>query len=258
MLSFANRVKGLGLHTALVQQRGDITEAANACFFINGALTAVTYVLILVMSPLASRFFDDPRAGAVLAVMSLRLFPQALSAVPTTLAVRELDFRLRTLILLADGLVSAAVSVGLALLGWGPWSLVAGSLGGSFIDAVLWWVLTPWRPSRRLNREKTRQIVHFGIRLWSSGNLAYLIDSCSRLFVGGFLGLTLGPGSRVHESSAAQPGSLQSTTVPAEANMPPTPWHTEILASFTWAGAVPRSWRTPSCSAYMPYMPECM
>ena len=189
VLSFVNRVKGLGLHTALVQQRGDITEAANACFFINGAITAATYVLILAMSPLASRFFDDPRAGAVLAVMSLRLFPQALSAVPTTLAMRDLDFRKQTLILLTDGLVSATTSVALALLGWGPWSLVAGSLGGSWAATALWWSLTPWRPTRQLNRETTRRIVHTGVRIWSSANLGYLIDSCSRLFVGGFLGL---------------------------------------------------------------------
>jgi hypothetical protein len=46
--------------------------------------------------------------------------------------------------------------------------------------------------------------------------------------------------------------------VPEAANMPPTPWQTEILASGTWAGAMPRIWRTLSCKAYMPYMPECM
>ena len=46
--------------------------------------------------------------------------------------------------------------------------------------------------------------------------------------------------------------------VPQAANMPPTQWQTEILASGIWAGAVPRIWRTLSCSAYMPYMPECM
>jgi hypothetical protein len=42
------------------------------------------------------------------------------------------------------------------------------------------------------------------------------------------------------------------------ANMPPTPWQTEIFASLTCAGAMPRICRTLSCSAYMPYMPECM
>src|SRR2546422_578678 len=43
--------------------------------------------------------------------------------------------------------------------------------------------------------------------------------------------------------------------VPDAANMPPTPWQTEILAPGIWAGATPCIWRTLSCSAYMP---ECM
>ena len=48
------------------------------------------------------------------------------------------------------------------------------------------------------------------------------------------------------------------TMVPEALNMPPTPWAIEILASGTCAGAVPRIWRTLSCKAYMPYMPECI
>lgn len=52
--------------------------------------------------------------------------------------------------------------------------------------------------------------------------------------------------------------SFVKITVPDAANMPPTPWHTEIFAPGTCAGAMPRIWRTLSCSAYMPYMPECI
>jgi hypothetical protein len=37
--------------------------------------------------------------------------------------------------------------------------------------------------------------------------------------------------------------------VPLAANMPPTPWQTEIFAPGTWAGAMPRIWRTLSCPA---------
>jgi hypothetical protein len=40
--------------------------------------------------------------------------------------------------------------------------------------------------------------------------------------------------------------------VPDPANMPPTPWQTEILASGIWAGAVLRIWRTFSCPAAKP------
>ena len=46
--------------------------------------------------------------------------------------------------------------------------------------------------------------------------------------------------------------------VPDAANIPPTPWHTEIFAPGICAGAIPRICRTLSCSAYMPYMPECI
>src|SRR5271170_716090 len=58
--------------------------------------------------------------------------------------------------------------------------------------------------------------------------------------------------------SDPQGASFDMMIVPEAANMPPTPWQTEILAPGIWAGAVPRIWRTLSCNAYMPYMPECM
>jgi hypothetical protein len=46
--------------------------------------------------------------------------------------------------------------------------------------------------------------------------------------------------------------------VPDAANMPPALWQTEILAPEICAGAGPRIWRTLSCNAYMPYIPECV
>jgi hypothetical protein len=56
-------------------------------------------------------------------------------------------------------------------------------------------------------------------------------------------------------SIAAQGTSFDMMIVPDVANMPPTPWQTEIRAPGIWAGAVPRIWRT---LFYKAYMPECM
>ena len=188
VLNFANRAKTLGLHTALVQHPGDEQRAADACFIINGCLTTATLAIVLAVCPLASRFFD-PRAGALLAVMSLRLVPQALAAVPSALAVKAMNFRKQALIQAAEGLVSALSAVVLAAAGWGPWALVAGSLAGSFVAAVLWWVRPAWVPAWRLDREIASDLLHNGIRIWSSGNLAYLVDGVNRLVIGGMLGI---------------------------------------------------------------------
>lgn len=52
--------------------------------------------------------------------------------------------------------------------------------------------------------------------------------------------------------------SFDMMIVPLAPNIPPTPCATLIFAPATCAGAVPRICRTLSCSAYMPYIPECV
>lgn len=192
-LSFTNRAKSLGLQTALLQRRDQPISAANTVFWINAAITAAAVLAIVLVSPLASLWFADPRAAAVLSLMSLQLLPQAAASMPSTLAVRRLDFRRQALITMVEGLVTAVVSIALAALGWGVWALVIGSLSGATTAAVLWWVRPQWRLRLAFDREVARNLLHSGIEIWSSGNLAYLIDSANRLFIGRFLGVpTLG------------------------------------------------------------------
>jgi hypothetical protein len=50
--------------------------------------------------------------------------------------------------------------------------------------------------------------------------------------------------SRPERRNFGYGGSSDMMIVPDAANMPPTPWQTEILAPGIGAGAVPRIWRT--------------
>ena len=70
--------------------------------------------------------------------------------------------------------------------------------------------------------------------------------------------LTFSQDARPRAPAATYGASLDQMIVPEAPNMPPTPWLIEIFAPGTWAGATPRSCRTLSWMAYMPYMPECM
>ncbi|HHQ49054.1 MAG TPA: lipopolysaccharide biosynthesis protein, partial [Acidobacteria bacterium] len=193
VLSFAMRAKSLGLQTALVQYGGDVGTAADSALILNAGITVAVLAVIVLISPLASAWFEDPRAGLILVVMSLRLIPQAVAAVPSALAVKALKFRKVALITVAESVTTAAVAVTLAFHGLGAWSLVAGSLAGAVLSAVLWWLPPMWRPSLRMNRDVLGELLGTGVRIWSSGNLAYAIDSANRLFMGRFLGVpTLG------------------------------------------------------------------
>ncbi len=189
MLILAGRVKQLGLHGALVQRKADLEEAANAYFFLNIGLAVLTFALVLAVSPLAAWFFNDERVALVVNVMALRLLVEAGGAVQRSLTVRALDFRRQTFVLLAETLVTAGVAVLLAAKGFGVWALVFGMVLGAVLAAVLWWVTTPWRPTRVWSWPVARQMLRFGVGLWSASNLSYLIESASRVFVGRFLGV---------------------------------------------------------------------
>jgi len=189
MLILAGRVKQLGLHGALVQRKEDLEEAANAYFFLNIGLAVLTFGLVLAVSPLAAWFFNDNRVALIINVMALRVLAEAAGAVQRSLTVRALDFRRQTFVLLAETIVTAGVAVFLAVRGLGVWALVYGMVVGGVFAAVLWWVTTPWHPTRAWSWTVARQMLWFGIGLWSASNLSYLIESASRIFVGRFLGV---------------------------------------------------------------------
>jgi len=51
---------------------------------------------------------------------------------------------------LMQAFTKGAASIGLALLGFGAWSLIWGQIAGSLISSVTYWFITPWHPSFNL------------------------------------------------------------------------------------------------------------
>jgi PST family polysaccharide transporter len=189
VLALAGRVKQLGFHGALIQRQEDLEEASNAYFFLNIGLVTLTFVVILAMSPLAVWFFNDDRVALVINVMAIRLLAEAAGAVQRSLTVRDLAFRRQTFIQLAETCVTAGVAVSLALMGFGVWAMVWGMVLGAAFAALLWWASTPWHPTRAWSWPVARQMLRFGVDLWSVSNLSYLLESAGRFFVGRFLGV---------------------------------------------------------------------
>lgn len=189
MLMLAGRLKQVGFHGALVQRKEDLEEAANAYFLLNGGLSVLIFALVLALSPAASWFFNDDRVAPIMNVMAIRFLLEAGGTVQRSLTIRALDFRRQTLILVAESVITASSAIVLAARGFGVWALVFGMLIGTACATAIWWATTPWRPSRAWSWSVARQMLRFGIGLWSASNLSYVIESASRVLVGRFLGV---------------------------------------------------------------------
>jgi PST family polysaccharide transporter len=89
----------------------------------------------------------------------------ALVGVQEALFERDLDYRLlaiRKLVAMATG---GAVGIGMALRGWGAWSLVGYQLTERAVAAVVLWAASDWRPRLRWHVARFRELFAFGVNV---------------------------------------------------------------------------------------------
>jgi len=203
----------LGFGAALVQRR-EITDAhASTTFVLNLAVGAVLSGLgALVAGPVAV-WFDEPVLRPVVAALSLGFVMRAPGLTHAALALRDMRFRaLAARDIVANGL-GGAVGLGLAVSGFGVWSLVAVNLVAAASASTLMWFADPWRP--RLQDVSKRALTD----LWpySSSILGFnlfkaIAQNADRLIVGQLLGTVA-----VGFYSVASRLVLQAIAVPVNA-----------------------------------------
>jgi O-antigen/teichoic acid export membrane protein len=155
-----NFVEG-GLRSGLVHRSDQLDNAAATVFWATLGMGALMSLVCLAAAPVIAAVFDSDTAGTVAAAMSGGVLLYALTNVPEALLQRQFNVRRRLVVAPSVSASFAAVSVTLAALGFGVWSMVLGSYVSSLVWVVtVWWICDwrPWngRPSYRLWRDLAR------------------------------------------------------------------------------------------------------
>lgn len=187
---FAQIFVDSGMSAALIQRpvlvRGHIDTAFWLSVVTGCALAAVGVIL----APLLSAPFNEPRLTPILQVLSLSFVPYGLASVQNALLRREMDQRslaIRSLVAVAGG---AVVGVALAYRGFGAWALVAQQLTAAALSVVTLWRASPWRPGRQVSRTHFDELFSFGANVVGSNVLTFLSRRTDNLLVGIYLGAT--------------------------------------------------------------------
>ena len=135
IVTVASALRDLGLPYHLVRDPRRPYGAVLAFTAVSGAVITLGLVGL---APLFGHL--DPELPAVLRVFAIWVLLDGLAVVPKAFFERELTIGNLVAPEIWRGAVIAIVSVGLALLGWGFWSLVIGDLAGAaLLAAYSWW-----------------------------------------------------------------------------------------------------------------------
>ena len=151
-----------GFGEALIQRRRVSARDLDTAFWANNAIGVLLAAVMVAGAGLIAAPFDQPDLAPVLQALSVVFVFAALASVPQALLRRELAFRQVALRGLAGTLAGGAVGVGMALLGFGVWSLVGQMLANAVVGTVVLWLACPWRPGREISATTFVELFRFG------------------------------------------------------------------------------------------------
>lgn len=159
----AGLISGGGIMQALVRQKSCTTADLNTGFSVQLLFATALFLLFyLLVAPLASDWLADPRYLALIQVSALGFFVRPFWNSASTRLQRDMRFRVLAINSLWSLVVGSAVSITLALAGFGVWSLVLGGLAGSTTNSLLNGIAARWMPWPAMNLDSLRGFYRAG------------------------------------------------------------------------------------------------
>src|SRR5262245_18734517 len=124
LTGFLGLFRDAGLGSATIQKDEITHTQTSTLFWINAAIGVVLATLCVALAPLVVSFYHEPRLYWVVVVSGLAFLFNGLAAQHSALLQRGMRFVTQAKIDVLSLAVSAAVGVGMALLGCRYWSLV--------------------------------------------------------------------------------------------------------------------------------------
>ncbi len=187
-IQYLDILNSAGIDSALIARRENLEEAANAAFVANILLGILSFGLTWFLAPTVASFFKDDAIVPLLRLLGLSLPISGIGMVPDALLQRQLRFRVRLMPAVSRSLMKGIVSILLAVLGMGVWSLVWGQIVGILTSTLLAWVLAGWKPTWRFDSNATRAVTGYGIHIVMIEALGALRGNVDYLLIGRILG----------------------------------------------------------------------
>lgn len=191
VIGFAAMISDVGVGAA-VMQRLVVTTAHLRVAFTLSVLSGVVIAGVLFgVAPLVAILAKSAAVSPVLRVQSIVFIATGAGTVARAQLQRRLDFRRLFAVDLTSYLLGyALIAIGGAVLGWGVWSLVVGSLVQSWLASGLCAISAraPLRPL--IAKQEVSDLLGFGVGVTVNGVIAYVGRNGDNFLVGRYLGTT--------------------------------------------------------------------
>lgn len=183
-IAFAFLDSGFG--NALVR-KPDLTEDDNTtAFCFNVVISLLLFGVLWVIAPWVSVFYGKPILTPLLRAEGSLLIVTAFKIVQNTQLTRALNFKAKMIIRVVGSVFGGVAGIVAAYCGLGVWALVTMHIADAVLSLILLWIISPWRPRGKWNKNSFRYLWSYGSKLLASGLLNTIYGNIYPIVIGKF------------------------------------------------------------------------
>ena len=175
-----------GFSLALIRKQ-DRNDVDNSTVFYFSVITSLfVYLLFYAIAPWVSLFFHEPQLTELMRVLCVVIIFNSFSIIQRVLFTALIDFKTQAKATTIAAILSGIVGIVCAYKGAGVWALVIQYLANSFLNTVLLWYYSSWRPLLVFSWKSFKELYLFGLNLMLVGVLETLYQNSYQIFIGKF------------------------------------------------------------------------
>lgn len=187
-LGFLDTFSSMGVENVIIYKQENIEHNSNVAFTLGLIINSTLSITTFLIAPFVAIFFNDPRVTEILRVLSVIFVIWGIGNIHAARLKKELRFRQTLLPELGKSMAKAIVSIGMAWLGYGVWSLVWGQIAANVAASSLYWLVYHWRPRLSLDLDTSRELLGYSSQTVLTALMGVIVSNLDYLIVGKRLG----------------------------------------------------------------------
>ncbi len=181
----------MGIESALIYRKTDIKKASDTIFIILPFIGVGLYVIAFLIAPYAAEFYEEILVKDIIRISGIVLILTSFSSVPVTLFAKDLNFKKRMTPEVVSNISYTILTLFLAKLGFGVWSLVYGGVISGVIGIITIWSITSYRPALRFDRKIALEMLNYGKYILGAQLVIFVLINIDTAVVGKILDMRM-------------------------------------------------------------------
>tara|TARA_B100000989_G_scaffold200473_1_gene151556 strand:- start:17796 stop:19154 length:1359 start_codon:yes stop_codon:yes gene_type:complete len=165
IISLAEIISDFGLSSVIIQKNfKNDSKILSTIFWFSCILGLIIFGSInILITPIFISFYQEPVLKSLILIVSLSLLYNPLILIHRTILHRDLDFKKIFYINVTSLIISAVISIYMAINNYGVWALVLQYFSSTLISFLFYFLSVNWKPMKTFNLSSLISILKKGV-----------------------------------------------------------------------------------------------